>query len=156
VYALAVSGSDVYAGGGFTTAGSTAASSIAKWNGSNWSALGSGIGGIFDVTALAVLGNELYAGGPFTTAGGKVSPYIARARIDSVAKSLVVANSTPCIEFSGVTGYQYDVQRATSLNPPITWITITASPLSPARDGSFTFSDTNAPPGMAYYRAVER
>jgi len=39
--------------------------------------------------------------------------------------------------------------------PPITWTTLTTSPLSPADDGSFTFTDTNAPPGTAYYRSVE-
>ena len=43
VYALAVSGSTLYAGGDFTTAGGSAANYIAQWNGSSWSALGSGI-----------------------------------------------------------------------------------------------------------------
>jgi hypothetical protein len=41
--ALAVSGSTLYAGGGFTTAGGSAANYIAQWNGSSWSALGSGM-----------------------------------------------------------------------------------------------------------------
>ena len=45
VRALAVSGSDLYAGGSFTTAGGSAANRIAKWNGSGWSALGSGMNG---------------------------------------------------------------------------------------------------------------
>ena len=44
--ALAVSGSDLYAGGRFTTAGGIAANRIAKWNGSSWSALGSGMNGV--------------------------------------------------------------------------------------------------------------
>ena len=43
VYALAVSGSTLYAGGDFTTAGGNAANYIAQWNGSSWSALGSGM-----------------------------------------------------------------------------------------------------------------
>src|SRR6266498_1548888 len=67
VLALAVSGSDAYAGGNFTTAGGNAANYIAKWNGSSWSALGSGMNS--NVYALAVLGSDLYAGGYFTMAG---------------------------------------------------------------------------------------
>jgi hypothetical protein len=45
VSALAVSGSTLYAGGDFTTAGGSAANYIAQWNGSSWSALGSGMNG---------------------------------------------------------------------------------------------------------------
>src|SRR2546422_1350956 len=72
VSALAVSGSGVYAGGAFTTAGGSAANSIAKWNGSSWSALGSGMGGVTypEVYAPAGLGSDLYAGGGVTAAAG--------------------------------------------------------------------------------------
>ena len=79
VHALAVSGTDLYAGGSFTTAGGTAANHIAKWNGSAWSALGSGMDS--EVDALAVSGTDLYAGGCFTTAGGKVAGHVAKANI---------------------------------------------------------------------------
>src|ERR1043166_2330790 len=79
VSALAVSGSDLYAGGYFTTAGGTAANNIAKWNGSAWSALGSGLNQ--QVLALAVATNNLYVGGFFTAAGGKASFYMAIAHI---------------------------------------------------------------------------
>ena len=67
VYGFAVSGSDLYAGGRFTSAGGTAANTIAKWNGSSWSALGSGTN--YGVNTLAVSGSDLYVGGYFTTAG---------------------------------------------------------------------------------------
>ena len=43
VLALAVSGTNLYAGGNFTTAGGVPANHIAKWDGSAWSALGSGM-----------------------------------------------------------------------------------------------------------------
>ena len=77
VKALAVSGSDLYVGGRFTTAGGNAANNIAKWNGSAWSALGSGLKS--DVTALAVSGSDLYVGGYFTTtADGSAANYIAK------------------------------------------------------------------------------
>ena len=69
VSATVVDGSDnLYMGGGFTTAGGNSANYVAKWNGSAWSALGSGLNG--SVSALAVSGSDLYAGGGFTTAGG--------------------------------------------------------------------------------------
>jgi hypothetical protein len=74
VYAIATTGSDVYAGGRFTTAGGIPASGIATWNGHSWSALGGGVGsGIYDgvVRALVVSsGKNVYAGGQFVTAGG--------------------------------------------------------------------------------------
>jgi hypothetical protein len=80
VEGLVVSGGDVYAGGFFTTAGGVAANYIAKWDGSSWSALGSGMNR--PVLALALSGSKLYAGGFFTTVGGKVSPYTARAYLN--------------------------------------------------------------------------
>jgi hypothetical protein len=76
VLALAVSGTIVYAGGLFTAAGGSPATNIAKWNGSSWSKLGSGING--DVSALAVSGNNLYAGGSFTKAGTTTATNIAK------------------------------------------------------------------------------
>ena len=70
---------NLYAGGGFTLAGgvNVNANHIARWEGSSWSALGSGTDD--HVYALAVdSSGDLYAGGEFTTAGGKPSSYIAR------------------------------------------------------------------------------
>ena len=69
-------GHELYAGGQFETAGGTPANGIAKWNGSSWSALGSGMNGW--VYALAVSGSDLYVGGDFTTAGGSAANYIAK------------------------------------------------------------------------------
>ncbi len=79
VYALAVLGTNLYAGGNFTTAGGIAATNVAKWDGSNWTALGSGMGPTYpSVVALAVSGTNLYAGGVFTTANGIAANYIAK------------------------------------------------------------------------------
>ena len=74
VYALAWSGSVVYAGGDSGTGGG--ANHIAKWDGSSWSALGSGMD--WAVNALAVSGSDLYAGGLFPTAGGVTVNGIAK------------------------------------------------------------------------------
>jgi hypothetical protein len=73
VFALAVSGTQVYAVGGFSYAnnGGTLvpqAAGIAQWNGSNWSALGTGTNGSLNgaVYAIAVKGTDVYVGGTFT------------------------------------------------------------------------------------------
>jgi hypothetical protein len=74
------SGVALYAGGDFVTAGGVTANHIGRWNGTTWSALGSGIDG--PVHALAVFddgsGPALYAAGAFATAGGISARQIAR------------------------------------------------------------------------------
>ena len=68
---------EVIAGGSFTTAGGLPANNIARWNGSSWSPLGSGVAR--GVLALTVLPNgDLIAGGGFTTAGDVAANRIAR------------------------------------------------------------------------------
>ena len=75
VYALAVSGSDLYVGGGFNQAGGITAKHVAMWNGTAWSSLGSGVfnGTTGNVYALAVSGSDVYVGGSFMGAGGLIS-----------------------------------------------------------------------------------
>ena len=72
VYALLVSGTDIYVGGLFTVAGNVAANNVAKFDTltNTWSTLGTGGGNGVDgsVHALAVSGSDLYVGGGFTTA----------------------------------------------------------------------------------------
>ena len=81
VRALVKVGPDVYVGGSFSVAGTSVANGIARWNGTSWSALGTGPangvnGGVY---ALAVAPNgDLYAGGNFTVAGGVPANNIAR------------------------------------------------------------------------------
>jgi hypothetical protein len=84
VEALAVlPNGDLVAGGFFTTAGGVSASRIARWNGTAWSPLGTGLNGVgpnpVTVFALAVMPNgDLIAGGNFITAGGVSADRIAR------------------------------------------------------------------------------
>ncbi|MFN0242219.1 MAG: hypothetical protein ACKVWV_04945 [Planctomycetota bacterium] len=99
VAALAVyrhaSVSSLYAAGTFTTAGGVTVNHVAKWDGSSWSALGSGMGGVAGVAfsdtyqtvphvvnTLAVFddgsGKKLYAAGNFTAAGGRGAHYAAQ------------------------------------------------------------------------------
>jgi hypothetical protein len=75
VYALAVYKGELYVGGNFSNAGNNvgggACDLICKWDGTNWSALGTGIApAATTVYALAVYNNQLYVGGLFTNAGG--------------------------------------------------------------------------------------
>ena len=78
VRALAFDSSgNLYAGGDFTTAGGVAANGIAQWDGSSWSALGSGLGNAVRALAVDSSGN-LYAGGAFTTAGGVTANRIVK------------------------------------------------------------------------------
>ncbi|MBK8166932.1 MAG: hypothetical protein IPK64_13395 [bacterium] len=76
-YALAVDDNGVYVGGYFTTAGGVPASRIARWDGSAWSALGTGTNDGVEALAVDANGN-LYAGGWFTTAGGVPTARLAR------------------------------------------------------------------------------
>jgi hypothetical protein len=68
-------GNMLYVGGDFTNAGNIkAADHIAKWNGSKWAAIGSGLGDAASaVYSMAVDGNHVYAGGSFQNAGGDLA-----------------------------------------------------------------------------------
>lgn len=78
VKALALDGSgNLYAGGDFSSAGNVDAFAVAKWNGTTWSNLRSGMN--FAVNALACDNSgNLYAGGEFNTAGGGSAHRVAR------------------------------------------------------------------------------
>jgi peptidoglycan hydrolase-like amidase len=79
VVGLTVYNCELIAGGLFSTAGGVSANYIARWNGTSWQPLGTGMGGIYrDVYALTVYNGELIAGGQFTTAGGNPANYVAR------------------------------------------------------------------------------
>jgi hypothetical protein len=74
VRAIAVSGSDVYVGGMFSSAGGVASADyVAKWNGTSWSALPNSSGGSAlnsRVNAILIDGTNVIVGGHFQNAGG--------------------------------------------------------------------------------------
>lgn len=76
VNALVWMSGSLYVGGQFTQAGGVSANYVAKWDGTSWSSLGSGVGGT--VFALAAIGSDLYVGGGFTTAGSVAVNNIAK------------------------------------------------------------------------------
>jgi hypothetical protein len=78
------SGPALFAGGSFEDAGGAGANSIAKWDGTNWSPLGSGItgGGPKVIKSMIVFddgtGPALFAGGIFSIAGGIPVNHLAK------------------------------------------------------------------------------
>jgi len=71
------SGNEIYAGGTF----SGSVSYLARWTGSSWVQVGSGING--PVYALAFKNNDLYIGGSFTLAGGVTVSNVAKYNIST-------------------------------------------------------------------------
>lgn len=97
VRALAVFNNELYAGGTFTNAGGTTVSNIAKWNGTSWSTVGTGISSCnyYGITSLGVYNNELYAGNSTTgiskwngtvwsTVGGGLGPAGCISTVNSI------------------------------------------------------------------------
>jgi prepilin-type processing-associated H-X9-DG protein len=74
VYSIALDGSsNLYAGGTFSSAGSTSVHNLAKWNGSAWSDIGGGVATnnpnyyTCAIYSLAFISSTLYVGGEFDT-----------------------------------------------------------------------------------------
>lgn len=121
VNALAVSGTDLYAGGAFTEAGGIPAQQIAKWDGSNWCPLGSGVsdgGSLASVNALTTFGPDLYIGGRLSTAGGKPIAYLAHAFLGELVMQPV-----------GLLGVEFDgsIARLLVAGPPSESVLVEAS-----------------------------
>jgi hypothetical protein len=112
---------NLYAGGQFSLAGSAQASGIAKWDGSAWSALGSGVCNLFyddegDPRLQAYPGNvstfvcdnkgKLYVGGTFQTAGGKPSVNFAVCNLNGANAAFAgkVTAPRPSIAFESNKG----------------------------------------------------
>jgi trimeric autotransporter adhesin len=80
INALAVRGHELFAAGTITNAGGVEVRAMARWDGTNWHAMGSGFErdpGDPTLSALAVFQNSIYVGGSFTRAGGRPSVGIA-------------------------------------------------------------------------------
>jgi trimeric autotransporter adhesin len=80
VYSITHFNGQLIVGGAFTQAGGELASCIAMWDGTSWSPLGGGVGGLQDprVFALAVYNGVLIAGGRFDEAGNGAAYNIAQ------------------------------------------------------------------------------
>ncbi len=128
-------GPALYAGGRFITAGGVPANRIAKWNGSAWSALGSGMsccGTVLDLTVFDDgTGPALYAGGYFTTAGGAVSRFIAEW--SSMRRGAVNAGFGPVTDVLFVNDSPGDSRRVVTvgISQPVS-LSLRSAPGGPA------------------------
>lgn len=75
VSTFTVFNSELVVGGNIDSLGALPVNYIGKWDGTTWSALGSGTNNT--VLSLTALHDTLYAGGLFPAAGGIVTPFIA-------------------------------------------------------------------------------
>ncbi len=148
VSAITIRGTDVYVAGTFTNAGGILAVGLAKWNGSSWSALGSGLVGAPGTatgSALAYIGNDLFVGGNFIFAGEKPSMFLARwndqlnfypAPKPTLVNFLVKTNGQFQFRLNGTSGERYIIQGSTNFS---NW-----TPLVTSTVPMFDFIDTNA------------
>ena len=67
IYCVTWWNGSLYVGGSFDSAGVVSANNIARWNGTAWSSIGSGLNK--PVNALLESGTKIYAGGNFTASG---------------------------------------------------------------------------------------
>jgi hypothetical protein len=84
---------------------------VAQWNGSNWSALGSGVSNPFDgVLALAASGGNLFVGGSFAGAGTNLSPNLAEAILVPSSAPPVILTTNGSYGFTaGHSSFGFDV-----------------------------------------------
>jgi trimeric autotransporter adhesin len=101
---------NLYVTGDFVNINGIAVNGIAKWNGSSWSALGTGIdnpGGGFGVS-LAVQGNNVYLGGGFTRVGGVLATNIAiwnGSNWNRLGTGITTTGGVTCLAVSGTDLY---------------------------------------------------
>ncbi|XSG75112.1 DUF11 domain-containing protein [Herpetosiphon llansteffanensis] len=115
VTSLAVRGDDLYAGGLFNRMDGLTVNHVARWNGSNWNALGSGVAGgnlaNSEVGALAINGDNVYVGGRFDRAGDKVSHRFAEWRQPEVDLSLKLTDSPDPVTVGNAMSYRANVSN---------------------------------------------
>ena len=166
VYALQrLPSGDIIAAGNFTTAGGVVVNNIARWNGTAWSPLGTGVSGtsspsatVTFVTALAMLANgDVVAGGEFATAGGLGSAYLAGFAFDGPTIQTQPVSTSACAAGSasffvggsdpGPLSYAWrrgEITIDPTTNPSAATATLLLSHVQPSDAGSYDCIVTNA------------
>ena len=124
VSALAMRRGLIYVGGQFAKAGTVSALGLACWDGTRWTAFGSGLNHFAikpAVLALAFQGNALFVGGLFSSAGNKGASGIARW-IDEPGLSLgfprLQNDGRAWLPLTGTTGLRFALESSEDLR---TW-----------------------------------
>ena len=166
VYALAVDGSgSVYAGGFFNSAGTCDSAAgcnyVAKWDGSTWSALGSGMNN----ACLCAGRGSLWVGGGFTQAGDKPSSYIAQwvAPTAVTLESLAATPVGSAIRVEWVTVSERDnlgfnLRRSTDaaqVGEPLNGELIPSQAPGSGQGASYEWLDATVEPDVTYYYWLE-
>jgi hypothetical protein len=161
VNAIALRGTNLYIAGTFTNAGSVVAAGLAKWDGTTWSTLGSGL--IMDPgspagQALKFVGDDLYVGGQFVYAGDRPSEFIARWNEQQnfypppnlrLTRPAWLTNGNGQFQFrvAGTSGERYTIQASTN--------TLAWTPILTNTATLYDFTDRSASNFPArVYRAV--
>ena len=107
--------------GYFATAGGDTVNHIAAWSGSDWSSLGSGLGGFFGTTGytLQTFNSNLLVGGYFTTAGGKASSYFAEWTKQASACPIAMTGDVNNTGDRGTSDIIYLVNRVLKAGPAL-------------------------------------
>jgi hypothetical protein len=86
--------------------------------------------------------------GQVTTATGIITVQVARA---GTATSISSSGGAVTIKFAGIPYFDYDVERATSVDGP--WELKDTIPAP--RNGQFTYTDSSPPQPTAHYRSIQ-
>lgn len=147
---LVAVGTNVYAGGPFNLADDLIVNHVARWDGSAWSALGSGVSnflaGSSQISAMGVRGSDVFFGGPITLAGLKpafnfarwndqidfdVMPIIQLGKFRASAigpfKMTVTATAVPSYVIEGTTDFSAWTPVLTNTTSPYEFWDFTAS-----------------------------
>jgi hypothetical protein len=81
--------------------------------------------------SMAVVNSTVWPARQLSKASSVTTPWTIRGMSGSTARGIAISGGSATIKCFGSTGFSYDVQRTTSLVLPVTWTTLTASPLTP-------------------------
>lgn len=131
VMAMVMQDGALYVGGFFTNAGGHVIRGLAKFDGTNWAPLGTGLRG-WEITtpapqvrALALQNGALWVGGIFPGAGNKSAVSLARwveTPQLTLAPPHLLNGGEWLITLQGVSGLRYQVESSTNL---VDWLTFT-------------------------------